>query len=719
MASSAGGSRVLIGNTEIDFDTLNKLDWGEDTDYLFNQPGLKWDERDCRGAKARRLLARFLKKKLIYRIETLIGPSQKISHDGRECLASVHDVYEWQFTRDYPGFPQDAMSHWSLKQIRECNNALENGDLSLVDARPSNLWGNKQDREDRKRLVNIAEAAFTQYIAGETGGSKFQFKDVLMGNIGNQAFGLPGWRWIFPDLGLLTSFPPRKNKFWAWSNDEILHALQALLTKSLKLERIHSKSDPAAEAQTLQESQRLQQALLEATRNRPIFSLDPEQRYPPRPEFGHDYDDLVNPDSEMAYFSERPSPPLLKAPATKALVNSSSINANMAIPEPASGIIAAEESLGLNGTPKIASSATNTHGLDDLITQLSERAQKWEADRERLQNYEKRENDLIAQIAEKSTRVTELEAALKRIKDLGEPFSSHSGSGSGTDNFSARPANAESALDAMETFYIGQLADLNAQNEELMEVIADQEAQVKEAVSIRQRNRALEKEIAEKTLEASSAFKALAGFGTASGSANSILNGRGPNSTSKPPNNDGNNPSGRPPPSQYQPFPGPPAAMLPASNAKMVPRCDRCRTAQYTCQGKKPCTRCQNDRRACTFNMEEASSALVSPQQSARELDIRETTALTKTFSADAAQFWRATPGNTPPGQDRPQGQYPPKPTEYDSQFASAQRHERLFMNSPAYSHTQIRKTIDGLQGGSSSDIARLGGYKSIYSTDK
>ncbi|EKD20648.1 uncharacterized protein L3040_006372 [Drepanopeziza brunnea f. sp. 'multigermtubi'] len=710
MASPAGGSRVLIGDTEIDFDTLNKLEWGEDTDHLFNQPGLKWDQQDHRGERARRLLAKFLEQKLIYRIETLIDHSQKISYDGRDCLASVHDVYEWQFTRDYPGFPQDAMYDWSLKQIRECNNALENGDLSLVDARPSKLWG-EREREDRKRLVDIAEAAFTQYIAGETGSSKFHFKDVLMGNIGNQAFGLPGWRWIFPDLGLLTSFPPQKNSFGAWSNDEILHALQALLTKSLKLERIHSKSDPAAEAQTLQESQRLQQALLEATRNRPMFSLDPEHRYPPRPEFGHDYDDPVSPDSEMAYFTERTSPPLLKAPATKALVNSSSINANMAVPEPASGIITAEESLGLNGTPKIASAATNTHGLDDLITLLSERAQKWEADRERLQNYEKRENDLVAQIAVKSTRVAELEAALKRIKDLGEPFSSHSGSGSGTDNFFVRPANAESALDAMETFYTGQLADLNAQNEELMEVIADQEIQVKEAVSIRQRNRALEKELAEKTLEASSALKALARFATASGSANSILNGRGPNGTSKPPNTGGNYPSGRPPPSQYQPFPGPPVAMLPASNAKMDPRCDRCCKAQYTCQGK-PCTRCQTDKQACTFNMEEASSVFVSPQQSARELDIRETTALTKTFSADAAWIWRATPDNTLPGQ------YPPKPTEYDSQFASSQRQERLFMNGPAYSLAPIRKTIDGLPGGSSGDIARQGGYKSIYSTD-
>ncbi len=94
--------------------------------------------------------------------------------------------YEWRFTPEYAGFPPRGLAAWTQHQTRECNNALENGDLYLVDVRTpgprpppqtgrtrldvtsgSGLadMGEFNGNQLRKKLVNVAEAAFTKYIS--------------------------------------------------------------------------------------------------------------------------------------------------------------------------------------------------------------------------------------------------------------------------------------------------------------------------------------------------------------------------------------------------------------------------------------------------------------------------------------------------------------------------------------------------------------------------
>lgn len=86
--------------------------------------------------------------------------------------------YEWRFTPNYPGFPLRPLNKWKLEHIRDCNNALESGELYLVDVRKASprppvngvassavgSAGVPNGHQNRKRLVNLTQAAFSKYI---------------------------------------------------------------------------------------------------------------------------------------------------------------------------------------------------------------------------------------------------------------------------------------------------------------------------------------------------------------------------------------------------------------------------------------------------------------------------------------------------------------------------------------------------------------------------
>lgn len=159
-----------------------------------------------------------------------------------------------------------------------------------------------------------------------------------------------------------------------------------------------------------------------------------------------------------------------------------------------------------------------------------------------------------------------------------------------------------------ETFHSAEVSDLRAQNEELQEVIKYQEIQVQNSEYLRERNRMLEAQLADKTAEASSAYDALAalvggGGPWTSNERQGLTNAASSSAYVRTPPNKR---VGRPPRVFY------PRPLL--ANIKLRPqtevthskvlRCDQCKASMGICEEPgQPCTHCRTAGQMCTFNI--------------------------------------------------------------------------------------------------------------------
>ncbi|PBP19471.1 hypothetical protein BUE80_DR009621 [Diplocarpon rosae] len=719
----------------IDAEVHQELQWGEDTDYLFHQdplPKLTIRPKDTNA----RVLGRMLRQKLIYRIKLQTG--REITNRANQTFnpfisdPNPPQFYAWHFTREYVRFPEGCLSNWSIQDIRDCNNALENGDFYLTDvrypcSRPSprsvnslpfdasqqgllaaklNFKGSRA--ADRKRLISIAEGAFTNYIVQETGNSSFKFKTILQGNVLNQAQGLPGFRWVFPTVGVLREFPA--HGFWTWSTDELLHGLHGLLTRTLTLERSDPLPDPVAPARSRAEAFDLQEqgAPSRLSDSSAVNSNCNRQSIDPKSNAAS---------SCVAFQTEQPTRDSVENFAETAIPNVES-GAGLAVPEMSSAVISDRSGEGV-------------HGLDDLIAQLNSRAERWKADRVRLQKYELRERDLLVQNAVKDVRIKEFEVTLARIKSLGSAFGI-SGSGSSSDAGVSYPAVvSEIAMKDLEAFYAGQLGELRAQNEELTEIIQDQEDAVRESDQLRRRIRVLEKQLADKTLDASAAYEALNSYNRGN-----ISNHRAHNQAMKPASF--TNGSGTRTYERNSSVKD--TTRKPQSE---IGRCDRCGTEKQQCTDSGgPCIRCYATGKQYTFKSTDSNTHIPttrsSPNTTAGQLDVSGTDAFAKKVATDTSCFLLAKQlqdQNTPQGPYRPRGKYPlqaayaTKPTPQfgsDSQFGwhpQVSPSKRTYetpasandsCRGPPYWNVQNRQN-GGVENGESSKSARLGSYQSPY----
>ncbi|KAK2623940.1 hypothetical protein QTJ16_006574 [Diplocarpon rosae] len=561
---------------------------------------------------------------------------------------------------------------------------------------------------DRNRLINIAEGAFRNYIVQETGNSSFNFKTILQGNVSNQAQGLPGFRWVFPTVGVLRKFPA--HSFWNWSSDELLHGLHGLLTRTLILERSDLLLDPVAPARSLAKAFNLQEQGAPSRLSEPsavVFNCNRQSV------------DLNSNSASSRVAVE------IEQPTRDSLENF----AELAIPDVESGT-------GL-AVPEISSAATFdrpgdvVHGLDDLIAQLNCRAERWKADRAKLQKYELRERDLLAQNAVKDVRIKEVEVTLARIKSLGSAFSNR-GSGSSSDAGAPYPAVvSESAMEDLEAFYSEQLGELRAQNEELIEIIQDQEEAVRESDQLRRRIRALEKQLADKTLDASAAYEALNSYNRGN-----ISNHRAHNQFMKSAsftNGSGTRTCER-------------TSSVKDTNRKPqsgIGRCYHCGTEKQQCTDSGgPCMRCYDIGKQYIFKSTDSNSHIpTSANTTAGQLDVIETVAFAKKVGTDTSRFLLTKPlqyQNTPKVPYRPQGKYPlqaayaTKPTpqsDSDSQlgwrrqFSPSKRtggtpaSANDSCEGPPYRNVQSRQHV-GVENGESRKSARVGSYQSPYPID-
>ncbi|KAH7364786.1 hypothetical protein BKA65DRAFT_492021 [Rhexocercosporidium sp. MPI-PUGE-AT-0058] len=579
--------------------------WGEKTDYLFyedNLPKLSEVEHESNA----RVLAKMLRQKLIHRIKLLTGKEPRLRSGGGHYLDPLKSdpvspyFYEWRFTPEYPGFPLRPLANWQLYQTKECNAALENGDLYLVDVRnPGARPASKQvvaaptgvpsslavptGHQNRKRLVNIAEAAFSRYILLETGITSYDYRDVL---IGDGSCGLPGWRWIFPSTGTFSKFP-EINNFRNWSTDELLNALHALLMKTLRLERFDPPQNQDAEAPGLQ------QPLSAFTQ-----CLDSEFRMPQAVPTNN-YNHPIHIDS----------------------------------PDPA----AAEDQLvaELNAAARPdAKIAPDAHDLDDLVTQLTARSLQWKEDWAELQEYQKREHSLRATNTAQASRIEVLEKALRNIETLGLAYNEAHETVPRTES----TVDLKGAMNGMEMFYRGEISDLKAQNEELKEVIQAQEGDIQNAVWLREQNKLLETQLAMKTAEASSAYEALA-----------VLTGSGTSLKA-------NAFSAARPLDKHHLQPNQPVQSTGGGSFHKA-KCDKCRHQKQACINPGgPCDRCQKNGEGCTFNFQRVHTAKNG------EMKISGAVAKARMTTESASQFLQSrqhvSPYSMPPlGQSRPQAQ--------------------------------------------------------------
>ncbi|KAL2060288.1 hypothetical protein VTL71DRAFT_9683 [Oculimacula yallundae] len=518
--------------------------WGEETDYIFyvdhlKLPKLSTDENESNA----KVLAKMMRQKLVYKIKSHCGLEPRKRLGDNDYLDPLQSdpappyFYEWRFTPEYPSFPLRPLAKWRLYDTKACNMALDNGDLYLVDVRnpgprpprkdgavaPAGIRVPGGGGENRERLVKLAEAAFSRYIVLETGITVFDYRDVLDGS----GRGPPGWKWIFPTTGIMSKFPEIRN-FWNWSTDEILHALHALLTKTLRLERLDPSEFNAVEFRGLPK------AALEVQKA-------PEPAAP-RPQY-------------------YPTPPISRAPPTNNYHNPINLEAPNPVPtgnQTVSGLNAAAipRLSGVNSITPVV------HALDDLVTQLSARSQLWKQDYTELQASLARERTLAKSNSKQASRIDVLERALCEIERLGANIN-----GTGRPAPQVAPAIAvDSAMAGMEAFYKGEISELKAQNEELKEVIQGQEEDLQNAIWLRERNRELESQLAEKTKEAESAYEALSALS-------------GSNALSKDTGISANG--------------------LSLSQGK----CDRClRKGRFCVNPGGPCVGCKSIQKSCTFD---------------------------------------------------------------------------------------------------------------------
>ncbi|KAH9215520.1 hypothetical protein DL95DRAFT_523208 [Leptodontidium sp. 2 PMI_412] len=606
-----GGSASTMETTSgYENGRIKEPHWGEETDFLFSAdylPKLSEVEHESNA----RVLAKMLRQKLVHRIKLLTGREPRLRSGSGHYLDPLKSdpappyFYEWRFTREYPGFPVRPLANWQQYQIKECNAALENGDLYLVDVRnpgprpppkqvvaasagiPASV-GVPTGHQNRKRLVNIAEAAFSRYIVTETGITSYDYRDVLLGD-GSR--GLPGWRWIFPTTGMLTKFPVINN-FWNWSTDELLQALHALLMKTLRLERFDPSENQDAVARGLPET------VSAATQH--FVSRHPMPAEPPTNNYQH------------PIYIESPDPAA------------------------AQDQLAAE--LNAAAQPR-ASIAPAIHDVDDLVTKLTTRSQQWKEDWNQLQESKAREDSLRATNAAQASRIEVLEKALREIETLG----SASTAAVQTSQRTKPAASIQDAINGIQIFYRGEISELKAQNEELKEVIQEQERDVQNAVWLRERNHLLEMQLAEKTAEVSSAHEALAILTGASASSEA---------SSLSANGLANAPAQRP--DRPRLLPAQPVQLIDGGTSRGI-KCDKCRRGKQSCFNPGgPCARCQKVGDTCTFDMQK------DPNGENGELKISEAVAKARMATELASQFLQSrqhlSPYATPSqGQSRPQ----------------------------------------------------------------
>ncbi|PVH79068.1 hypothetical protein DL98DRAFT_516284 [Cadophora sp. DSE1049] len=588
--------------------------WGEDTDYIFYAdplPKLSEVEQESNA----RVLTKMLRQKLIYRIKLLTGREPRLRSGGGHYLDPLKSdptapyFYEWRFTPEYPGFPLRPLGNWLLSQVKDCNMALENGDLYLVDVRnPGPRPPPKQKAvaaagvpdsvsapngiQNRKRLVGIAENAFARYIVLQTGIKSFDNRIVLSGN---GSTGLPGWRWVFPETGVLTKFPDQNN-FWSWSSDEILHALHALLMKTLRLERYSAEQMQEGAAHALQ------QGLLTATQYQDFQS----PRFEAAP--ANNYDQPIHIDSDESGTAEKQLVAELNAVA----------NPNPNLPP-------------IDHVSPVLPVPSIVHHLDDLVAQFAARSQQWKDEWSELQESKKTIQTLRATTSQQASRIGTLEKALHEIEQLG---SAYNGASNAAKNL--HPAvNLQDAMLGVEAPYNSEIAELKEQNEELQDIIKNQEQDVQNAVYLQERNQVLEQQLAEKTAEAASAYEALAALAGASSSKSGGSSAYGQTHT-------------------QQHYPAPPA---PESESPQPPewmasykvKCDRCRQRKQVCLNPGgPCDRCQKAGSKCTFTLQRYHSAGEVP----------DAVATARQATDAASQFLQNRPESSSPYFDAPQDQY-------------------------------------------------------------
>ena len=160
-------------------------------------------------------------------------------------------------------------------------------------------------------------------------------------------------------------------------------------------------------------------------------------------------------------------------------------------------LLVAELNSVANAKPKVLSTSygpSDTHYLDDLLIQFTNRAKQWKDDWKELLECKEREQSLRATTSEQASRITVLEQALYETEQLG----SFNGA-SGVAPKVRAPSNLDGAMNPLEAFYRREIAELNEQNEELQEITKSQEQDVQNTVYLQERNQLLEQQLAEKT----------------------------------------------------------------------------------------------------------------------------------------------------------------------------------------------------------------------------
>ncbi|KAH7400351.1 hypothetical protein BKA64DRAFT_671691 [Cadophora sp. MPI-SDFR-AT-0126] len=597
----------MEANADLEDGHVKEPRWGEDTDYIFYVdplPKLSEVEHESNA----RVLAKMLRQKLIYRIKLLTGREPRLRSPGGHYLDPLRSdpaapyFYEWRFTPEYPGFPLRPLGSWLLSQVKDCNMALDNGDLYLVDVRnpgPRPLPKHKtpvpvpetritpNGIQNRKRLVGIAEKAFARYIELRTGITSFDIRLILTGN---GSAGLAGWRWVFPEAGILTKFPDLNN-FWNWTSDEILHALHGLLMKTLRLERYSTEQMQQDEAGAFQQS------LIAAAQYRDYES--------PRLEAANDYDQPTNVDST----------------AEKQLVAELNAAANLK-----------PNLTPVHHVPSAGHVPSVLHHLDDLVTQFAARSRQWKADWSELQESKKTVQTLRETTSQQASWIGTLEKAVHEIEQLGSAFNESSDVAK-----TARPnINLPgTTLLGMEASYNREIAELKEQNEELQDIIKNQEEDVQNAVYLQERNRLLEQQLAEKTAEAQSAYEALAALAATSSTKSSGSSTHGHPSTQQ----------------RYPPPPAPTSELSQSPDwmASYKVKCDRCRQRKQVCLNPGgPCSRCQKAGSKCTFTQ----------QKYHKDGEVPIAVAKARQATDAASQFLQNAPAYSSPYYNTPQDQY-------------------------------------------------------------